>query len=467
MEETSSAQHKALSINLDAQKFGVFAEIGAGQEVVRWFFHSGKASATVAKSISAYNMAVSDDLYGPTAHYVSRERLESMLDCEYTPLLNRLDQARGDKTAFFVFADTAATHSPHHAGGHGWLGVRFQTQPRSAPSQIVAHVQLLDPAAAGEQEALGVLGVNLLYGAFSSHQDPGSLLGSLLDGLRPGRVEVDMIKFSGPAFAGVDNRLMSLQLVEQGLTDAAMFTAQGAVVQGSEVLSGKPVVIERGAFRPVTNVMQEMLDGALSQYRNGPGAEAGEPIVLMEMTLSNLMTEHAIDHADFLARVDMLNALGRMVMISNYTRFDGVTNYLRKYTPNWIVMVMGAPTLNEIFDEKYYTDLDGGILEGLGRLFQGNVKLYSYPMKTSESGVVVDVGTLEVAPESQRLYRYLLEMGRIEPILQFDEEQLQVYPREVLAKIQAGLPGWETMVPGPVAQLIKDRKLFGYAGGIV
>jgi hypothetical protein len=463
MEDTSSAQHKALSINLDAGKFGTFAEIGAGQEVVRWLFHAGGASATVAKSISAYDTAVSDDLYGPTDRYVSRGRLESMLDHEYNLLLNRLDHARGDHTTFFVFADTVATHSPHHAGGHGWLGVRFQTRPRSEPSQIVAHVQLLDPATVAEQETLGTLGLNLLYGAFFSHDDPKRLLGSLLDGVRPGSVEVDITKFSGPAFAGVDNRLMSLELLEHGLTDAIMFTAEGEVVQPSEVLSGKPVVIERGAFRPVTNVTKEMLDSALSQYYADPSTESGDPVVLMEMTLNNLMTKHAIDHADFLARVDTLNALGKMVMISNYTRFDRVTIYLRKYTQNWIVMVMGAPTLYEIFDEKYYADLDGGILEGLGRLFQRKVKLYSYPMKTSENGAVANVETLAVAPESRSLYMYLLEKGRIEPIREFDEEQLHVYPLEVLSKIQSGLSDWETMVPRAVAQLIKERKLFGYA----
>jgi hypothetical protein len=229
------------------------------------------------------------------------------------------------------------------------------------------------------------------------------------------------------------------------------------------VLSGKPVVIERGAFRPVTNVTKEMLDSALSQYYADPSTESGDPVVLMEMTLNNLMTKHAIDHADFLARVDTLNALGKMVMISNYTRFDRVTIYLRKYTQNWIVMVMGAPTLYEIFDEKYYADLDGGILEGLGRLFQRKVKLYSYPMKTSENGAVANVETLAVAPESRSLYMYLLEKGRIEPIREFDEEQLHVYPLEVLSKIQSGLSDWETMVPRAVAQLIKERKLFGYA----
>jgi hypothetical protein len=211
-----------------------------------------------------YDTAVSDDFYGPTDHYVSRGRLESMLDQEYTLLLNRLDQARGDRTTFFVFANTVATHSPHNVGGHGWVGVRFQTRPRSEPSQIVAHVQLLDPETVAEQETLGTLGVNLLYGAFFSHDDPRGLLRSLLDGVRPCSIEVDITKFSGPAFTGVDNRLMSLELLEHGLTDAIMFTAEGEVVQPSEVLSGKPVVIERGAFRPVTNVTKEMLDSALS-----------------------------------------------------------------------------------------------------------------------------------------------------------------------------------------------------------
>jgi len=161
--------------------------------------------------------------------------------------------------------------------------------------------------------------------------------------------------------------------------------------------------------------------------------------------------------------VDTLNALGKMVMISNYTRFDRVTIYLRKYTQNWIVMVMGAPTLYEIFDEKYYVDLDGGILEGLGRLFQRKVKLYSHPMKTSENGAVASVETLAVAPESRSLYMYLLEKGRIEPIREFDKEQLHVYPLGVLSKIQSGLSDWETMVPRAVAQLIKECKLFGYA----
>ena len=464
--EVLSTDQKALRINLDAGKFGTFAEIGAGQEVVRWFFHVGKASATVAKSISAYDTTVSDELYGPSDHYVSRARLEAMLGYEYNLLVQRLNAKRGANSAFFAFADTVVTHTRSgKAGGHGWLGIRFQTQPQSEPSDIVVHVQLLDAVTVAAQEVLGVLGVNLIYGALYGPGDPVRLIGELRDGTHRGQLEVDLIKFSGPAFAGVDNRLMSLQLVEQGLTDAAMFNAQKEVVQPSEVLSGKAVVMERGAFRPVTNVTQEMLDSALRQLRGDPGLESLDPVVLMEMTLSNLMTGGGIDHRDFLARADLLNALGRPVMISNYTRFDLVTSYLRKYTKDWIVMVMGAPTMREIFDEKYYSDLEGGLLEGLGRLVQGKVKLYVYPMKTGESGTVVGAETLPVPPASQRLYAHLLERGHIEPIREFREEQLHVYPDDVLAMIQAGDAGWENLVPPPVAALIKSRQLFGYGGG--
>src|ERR1019366_1470746 len=363
-----NTEQKALAINLDAGRFGTFAEIGAGQEVVRWFFHAGHASATVAKSISAYDTAVSDEIYGKAGHYVSRERLESMLRYEYNLLLRRLDATRGEKTAFFVFADTVATRTRTDSpGGHGWLGVRFQAAPRAEPSEIILHVQLLDNVTVAKQEALGTLGVNMIHVAFFLSEQPRELIGALVEGLRRSQVEVDMIRLSGPAFAGVDNRLMSLQLVEQGLTDATMFTAGGEVVQPAEVLYNKPVMIERGSFRPVTNVTLEMLDRAVRQLQQDcPPAQ--DLVAIMEMTLNNLMSEQAIDHQDFLARVDILGALGKIVMISNYTRFDKVTSYLRHYTQNWIGMAMGVPTLREVFEEKYYTEMEGGILEGLGRL---------------------------------------------------------------------------------------------------
>ncbi|HUO30298.1 MAG TPA: hypothetical protein VMU80_13840 [Bryobacteraceae bacterium] len=461
-EETNSTRAKALKINLDARKFGTFAEIGAGQEVARWFFHAGKAAGTVAKTISAYDMAISDGLYGTTQRYVSRERLVAMLDKEYYDLLGRLDRKRGEHTAFFAFADTSATqaHSRRPAG-HSWQGVRFQTEPKSAPSEIIIHVEMLDPVTVAQQEALGTVGVNLIYGAFYYADDPQHLIGSLMDDLSRRRIEVDMIKFSGPAFAKVDNRLMSLQLVEEGLTDAVMFTAQGEVVQPSEVLYNKPVMIERGSFRPVTNVTLDMLGRAVEQLKKISQVD-GETTAIMEMTLKNLMSESAIDHSDFLARVDILGALGKMVMISDYMRFDGVTSYLRRYTQNWIGMPVGVPTMREIFDAKYYTDLEGGILEGLGRLFQGRVKLFIYPTRGTEAAELVTGENLDVNPEMAHLYRYLFDNGLIECIHDAPPEDLHVTPGEVLDWIQSDGGDWEKLVPPQAAELIKQEGLFGY-----
>lgn len=466
-EESGSTRPKALKINLDGRKFGTFAEIGAGQEVARWFFHAGKAAGTIAKTISAYDMAISDGLYGPTQRYVSRQRLEAMLENEFKSLVERLDQTRGEHTAFFVFADTSATQThSHRPAGHSWLGVRFQTEPRGEPSEIILHVEMLDPVTVEQQEALGLAGVNLIYGAFYYADDPTHLIASLMDDLSRRRIEVDMIKFSGPAFAKVDNRLMSLQLVEQGLTDAAMFTADGEVVEPAEVLYNKPVMIERGSFRPVTNVTLEMLDRAVRQLQQDcPPAQ--DLVAIMEMTLNNLMSEQAIDHQDFLARVDILGALGKIVMISNYTRFDKVTSYLRHYTQNWIGMAMGVPTLREVFEEKYYTEMEGGILEGLGRLFQGRVKLFIYPTRETDAGELTTSDRLDVKPELSHLYRHLVENGYIASIREFDPGELHVTPGAVLAGIQSGDPSWEKLVPPQAAAVIKQKGLFGYraAGG--
>jgi len=461
-EKALSTQEKALQINLDAKRYGAFAEIGAGQEVTRWFFHVGKASSTVAKSISAYDMAISDALYGPTPHYVSRARLQSMLDREFCLLADRLGGTHEDQRPFFVFADTVATHCSSRAhAGHGWLGVRFQDQPRAEPSEVIIHIEMLDAFASSQQEAVGLVGVNLLYGASYHSHDANLLVGALMDGLDRRRMEIDMIKFSGPAFAGVDNRLMSLQLVEQGLTDTAMFTAEGEVVQPSEILQGRPVLMERGSFRPVTNVTLQMLDAALPQLHRD-AAPAADPVILMEITLHNLMSGPGIDHQDFLARADILGSLQKTVMISNYTTFDRVTSYLRHYTPNGIAMVVGVPTLQAIFDEKYYSDLEGGILEGLGRLFSGPVKLLVYPTLDPESGQLTTASQLKVAPHLTHLYAHLFENGFIEPIRQFDEAQLHVRSADVLRMIQSGDPAWQPLVPPQAAALIMQKGLFGY-----
>ncbi len=461
--ENLTTHQKALQINLDAGKFGTFAEIGAGQEVVRWFFQVGKAAATVAKSMSAYDTVVSDEIYGATSHYVSRARIEAMLDHEYPLLVQRLDQTRGDKDCFFVFADTVATHGRRgsNTGGHGWLGIRFQAHPKHTPSQILLHVQLLDSVTTGEQDALGILGVNLIYGAFYYNNDPSRLVRSLTDGLRRHQIEVDLIKFSGPAFAGVENRLMALLLVEKGLTHAAMFTAEGEVVQPSEILGGKPVILERGAFRPVTNITMNMIDGALGQIAKD-STKKGDPVTVVEMTLNNLMTGQEVDREDFLARADTLASLGQMVMISDYTRFDLVASCLRKYTREWIVMLMGFPTLREVFDISYYDSLEGGMLEGLSRLFQKDVSVFVYPAKGSREGELETASSFVCDPEMKNVYKHFLENGYLRDITDYRADQLHIRPSDVLAKIQNGDASWETLVPPQAIDIIKKRRLFGF-----
>ncbi|MEW5981799.1 MAG: TonB-dependent receptor [Acidobacteriota bacterium] len=457
--------HKALHINLGGGRYGTFAEIGAGQEVARWFFRVGGAAGTVSKTISAYDMTVSDAVYGPTSRYVSRERLQAMLDHEWRLLLKRLDGERGDRTSFFVFADTIAARSYSRPDdGHGWLGIRFQTAPRAEPSEIIIHARMWDKDNVHQQEALGIVGVNLTSGAFFHHQDPEALIRSLMDDLTRDRMEVDMVKFSGPAFTGVDNRLMSLQLVQQRLTNAAVFTADGEVREPAEILYGKPALIERGNFRPVTKVTLDMLESALAQMKRETDLAGQEPVVLTEMTLRNLMTlgEH-IEHSDFLARVDTLAALGKTVMVSNYSRFHTVTSYLRRYTPNQVVMVLGVPTLRQIFDEKYYRDVEGGLLEAIGRLFNGRVKLYIHPWRDARTGDLVTAETFDPPPHFHHLYAHLLDNKYIEPVRDFSEAGLSLLPRDILGELQAGDPAWENLVPAPVVEMIKARGYFGYA----
>jgi len=466
MEREILATHdKALKINLDPSKYGTFAEIGAGQEVARWFFKVGGAAGTIAKSMSAYDMVVSDAIYGPCERYVSRQRLQPMLEHEYRLLLERLDAKRGDKTRFFVFADTVAARSfARNDDPNGWMGVKFQADPRSVPSQIIIHVRMLDRENIQEQEALGIIGVNLLFGAMYHHTEPEVLIASLMDNLSSERIEVDMIKFDGPGFSGVDNRLMSLQLVKQGLTDSAMFTAKGDVVQAAEVLHKKPVLVERGSFRPITKTTLDMLNCAQAQFVQEPHVQGEEIVVLMEMTLKNLADGGVIDHKDFLDRVDLLSALGKTVLISNYARYFRLASYLFRYTKKRIAIAMGVPSLRELFEEKYYTDLEGGILESFGRLFKNDLRLYVYPLQDTVTGSIITAGNLRVAPNLQHLYTYLVENHFIQSIRDYNDAFLPIFSREVLAKMRSGDHAWQTMVPPQVAQIIKERGLFGFAG---
>ncbi len=464
-QKTSDTHQKALQINLDPSKYGTFVEIGAGQEVGRWFFRVGGAAGTIAKTMSAYDMTVSDAIYGPCERYVSRQRLTSMLEREFDLLIERLGQKRGANTKFFAFADTVLARSyssRKDMEAHGWLGVRFQSEPQGEPSQIIIHVRLLDPENVQEQEALGIIGVNLVHGALYLHKDPAALLDALLDSLTSERVEVDMVKLTGPAFAGVDNRVMALQLVQRGLTKAAMFLASGEVVQPADVLYKKSILVERGSFRPITKTTLDMLECATSMFVQEPKVQGEEVTVLMEMTLKNLIEGDRIDPKDFLDRVDILGALGKNVLISNYGEYHRLAAYLFRHTKKMIGIVMGVPTLKEIFEEKYYTDLEGGILESFGRLFKNDLKIYAYPLRDAKSGALITAGNLRVAPNLRHLYAYLIENRLIESLRDFDERCLPIFSRDVLSKIRSGDPVWETMVPPTVAQMIKERKLFNY-----
>jgi len=454
---------KALQINVDASKYGTFAEIGAGQEVARCFFRAGGAAGTVAKTISAYDMAVSDAIYGPSDRYVSRQRLQAMLDYEFDLLRQRLDQSRGDKCTFFAFANTVATHSfTRQEEGHGWLGVRFQPRPHEASSEIIIHVRLLDQENVREQEALGIIGVNLIHGAFYLHRQPEILIGSLMDNLTRARLEVDLIKFSGPCFAGTDNRLMCLQLVEQDLTDAAMFTAAGESVIPAEVLYKKPVLVERGSFRPITNVMFDMLERAQEQFQREPQVQGEVPVVLMEMTLRHLLVGEHMDPRDFLDRVDTLSALGKTVLISNFRRYHRLVGYLSRYTGKMIGLPLGVTRLRDVLDEKFYADLPGGLLESLGMLFKNSAKVYVYPALDRKTGRVMTLENLEVPPNLRHLYAHLVDNACIVGIRDFNADYLAIYPRDVLNKIQAGDASWEKLVPPPIVEVIKGKGLFGY-----
>ncbi len=465
MDESLDTHAKALRINLDHRWYGTFAEIGAGQEVVRWFFRVGGAAGTIAKSISAYDMTVSDAIYGTADRYVSRPRLQSMLDCEFKLDLDRLSDKRGDSTSFFAFADTVTTRS--FTGGnecHGWMGIKFQAHPGDQPSQVVIHVRMLDAEASLQQEALGIIGVNLLYGAFFHHHEPEVLVEKLLDQLTPARIEIDVIDFTGIEFRAVDNRLVALKLVQLGLSGVAMFGPNREVLQPSEILHKKAVLVSRGSFRPVSNVNRDMERSAYEKFKSDPAVAGKEVLPISEITMSNLLAGgKVVDRRDFLARADLLAACGSTVMISNYFEYFRLAAYLAWRTKERIGIVMGAPSLIEIFDERYYSQLPGGILESFGRLFKNDLKLYVYPLQNQQTKELTTVENLQVAPELRPLYQYLAGRGSFVHLDNFDPNCLGVFSRDVLKRIAAGDDAWEQMVPAEVAQLIKRRGFFGYS----
>jgi hypothetical protein len=463
--DPSDTHQKALQINLDPRWYGTIAEIGAGQEVARWFFRVGGAAGTVAKSMSAYDMAVSDAVYGKADRYVSASRLQGMLDKEFALNVERLDSERGDDNCFFAFADTVVARS--FRGGnecHGWMGVKFQAQPHDEPSQIVMHVRMLDVEAWLQQEALGIIGVNLLYGAFFHHHEPDKLIESLLDRLTTGRIEIDMIQFRGIEFRRVDNRLMALKLVQVGLSGVAMFGPDREVLQPSEVLRKHAVLVERGSFRPPTHVNLDMLETARVRFSEDPAVAGKSILTLTEITMRNLLAGGAdVDRRDFLARAELLAACGMTVLISDYFDYYRLAAYIAERTSERLGIVMGVPSLIDLFDEKNYTQLPGGILESFGRLFKNDLKLYVYPVKPSADDELKTVDDIKVRTELQPLYDYLWGRGSFVHLGNYNPEYLPIFSRDVLRRIAACDDSWETMVPAEVAELIKKRSFFGYA----
>src|SRR3954467_12135277 len=453
---------KALQINLDLRWYGTIAEIGAGQEVARWFFRAGGAAGTVAKSMSAYDMGVSDAIYGKADRYVSKGRLQAMLDHEFELNLDRLGEERGDETAFFTFADTVVARS--YRGNnecHGWMGVKFQAHPRDEASQIVLHVRMLDDEAAQQQEALGVVGINLLYAAFFQHHEPDRVVESLLDQLTTGRIEVDMIEMKGIEFRAVDNRLMALKLVQVGLSGAAMFGADRQVLQPSEVLRKKAILVERGSFRPPTVVNIDMLEAAREKFEDDPAVAGREVLMLTELTMANLRAGgDVVDRKDFLARAELLAACGMTVLISDFLAYHRLAAYLAWRTDRRIGRGVGGPSLLSLFGESSHADLPGGILEGFGRLLKNDLRLFVYPML--RDGQVVTVDTVAVADYLQPLYDYLARRGSFVGLDNYKPDYLAILSRDVLKRIPTEDTTWESMVPAEVGELVRKRGFFGY-----
>ena len=461
-----TTDEKAKEINFSGKYYGTFAEIGAGQEVARWFFQAGGAAGTVAKSMSAYDMTFSNAIYGTSHRFVSRERLWEMLDHEYRLLLERLGLERGNTSRFFVFANTVAARSHKFPGdGKGWMGVRFQTEPNATPGNIVLHVRLKDDTNAEQMEVLGILGVNLIHAAFCHWRKPEQILVHLLDGIRPGRVEVDMIDFRGSIFSNVDNRLMSLKMVHLQLTPVALFSASGANLEAEDCFYGKSILLLRGHYRPITNFHLTMMNKASALFRKDPSNSGKEIVEVCEITMRNLVRHRKAGAEDFLDRVDCLGALKRTVLVTGIFRFHRLAHYLTQRTKGSVGFVLGVPLLSKILEPEFYSDLPGGILEGMGRLFLKGVKLFVHPGYDEVTGKYVTGHTLTVPRSSRDLYHFLIHQGKIVDLAGGEKDLPSCASSEILRNIRNGKSGWQENVPPQVAQLIQRRRLFGYKAG--
>lgn len=463
MTESKTPLSRALEINLNPQIYGAFAEIGAGQEVARYFFQAGKASQTIAKTISAYDMIYSDEIYGKetSGRYVCESRLGKMLDKEYNLLHRRLATARGQNTCFFALANTVATGDGKKRLTHGWMGVRFQSKPKGEPNDIIIHVRLLDKYRLQQQETLGVLGVNLVYTAFTWQQNPQGLLDSLVESIKPGQVAIDLIKCTGPDFKNVNNHLLNLELVRKGLADAVLFGPNNDILTVADELFQKSVIVQRGIYNPVTNTHIDVLEKGMKQFKKD-FPEEKKHLVLFEMNMKNLMQDGQMQERDFMDRVSALTMLGYHVMVSNFQLFYRLKKFIHSYTSRPMVIIMSAAHLERLFEPVHYEDLDGGLLEGLGKLLDDSNRIYVYPHKTDKSCMT----TKTFFPDKKWLpiYQYFLAQKQIADISGCDETSEYLHSDFVRELIVKKNPKWESLVPTAVKDAIKKEKLFNFTG---
>jgi hypothetical protein len=464
--EVKSSKAKALKVNLNKRTYGTFAEIGAGQETVRHFFRAGGASGTIAKAMSAYDKDFSDAIYGveEDGRYVTENRLKKMLTYEIEVIEERLSRKTHPDNIFFTYANTVTTIDfVKKFKGHGWVGIKFQLDPLEEYSEIILHVRFKETDAKLQQETLGILGVNLIYGAFYLNDRPKELLKSLYDNLHKVQLEIDMINFSGPRFSYVDNRLMSLLLVRNGMTNAVMFGPDGNNLLPAQQLYRANILALRGSFRPVTKVNMDMYKLAEQMFYNESKVKEKNTKIIFEITLTNLSSEGEIDERDFLDRAELLCSLGQNVMITNFQEYYKLVEYFSEFSKERIALAMGVYSFVQIFDEKYYRNLSGGILEAFGKLFFKDLKVYLYPLKDERTGEIKTSENLKVHPRMKELYKFFKYNGKVIDIEDFDPEILEVFSKKVLDMIANGVHGWEEMLPKGIAETIKNERLFGYS----
>jgi len=467
MDQSTPISHhrKALKINLDPSIYGSFAEIGAGQEVARTFFQAGAASGTVAKTISAYDMSFSDNIYGPSSsgRYVSEERLLKMLHTEASELTKVLKEKIRPETRFFVFANTVTTiNFNKDKEGHGWLGVRFQLSPKGKANEVILHVRMLENDILQQQKTLGILGTNLIYACFHHYEYPNSFLKSLLDSLEKDQIEITMIRMHGPDLDYVDNRLLGVQLVKNGMARAILFDSKGQLQQPADLLYKKNLMLFRGSFRPITYVGLDMIKSSYAMFKKDPDHRKGNTMTVCEMTINNLLDNGNFSEQDFLDRVDILNGIGQNVMVSDYKYYYKLVSYFSQYKIKNLRIVIGYPIFQKIFDKQYYSELRGGILEAFGKLFTDNMKLYVYPALDEGTEELKTSQELELSDDLKLIYQYLMANRKILDIKAVNKNRMSTNSKDVLQKIKAKDESWKEQVCKYVGDQIVKKNLFGY-----